>query len=138
MAAKDVTPQFRKAVHDSAVRSGYDEARLAKVTSSLVMPPGHSRSPFMLMALEILEIMRSMQVFIVRHRQEYMDGHRSTERERDSIEHEVQEFVKTCRQKIEVLKSNIASANPHGPHLKNWVGQVPGKNVHMVAHQHGV
>eukprot|EP00897_Mesotaenium_endlicherianum_P003361 jgi/Mesen1/3052/ME000018S02367 len=136
MVAMDITELFRKAVRSAAISSGYEEGKLSKVSAALIMRPSTSYSPFLMTAFEIFGNIRTMQAFILQHQKDYLDRRRSTESEKDNIEHEVALFVKACRQRIEVLKDSIGQEGD-----KAGGGLLTGfkrSNVHMVAHQHGV
>lgn len=43
----------------------------------------------MFLSLSQLESIKELERFIVKHRKDYVDLHRTTEQERDNIEHEV-------------------------------------------------
>jgi hypothetical protein len=79
-----------------------------------------------------------MRAFILQHRQDYLRKGRMTKRERDDLEQEVGLFVKTCRQRIEVLKDVVTSEAPAKQTLA-WIGgQGRDSNTNLVAHWHGV
>ena len=44
-----------------------------------------------------LESIRTLEQFIIKHRKDYVDMRRTTEQERDSIEHEVSSGIKSSR-----------------------------------------
>lgn len=61
-----------------------------------------------------------------------------TERERDDLEQEVGLFVRTCRQRIEVLKNAVSGEAPTQQTLA-WIGgEGRAGNTNLVAHWHGV
>lgn len=72
----------------------------------------------------------------MKHRKDYVDLHRTTEQERDSIEHEVTVFIKVCKEQIDVLKNNITDEEATS---KGWLGITSDKsNADTIAHKHGV
>ncbi|XP_062114714.1 syntaxin-81-like, partial [Humulus lupulus] len=73
---------------------------------------------------------------MLKHHKDYVDLHRTTEQERDSIEHEVGAFIKACQDQIDVLKNSI---NDEETNSTGWLGiQVDKSNDDTVAHKHGV
>ncbi|XP_028784962.1 syntaxin-81 [Neltuma alba] len=133
---RDRTEDFKDAVRQSARSLGYDEAKLASVMASFIIHKPRQRSPFTKAALKTLESIGELDQFLLKHRKDYTDLHRTTEQERDSIEHEVSTFIKTCQQQIEVLKNSI---NDEEANSKGWLGIAAAKsNVDTIAHKHGV
>ncbi|CAI0438026.1 unnamed protein product [Linum tenue] len=105
---RDRNEDFKDAVRHAAVSAGYDE----------------------------LENIGALEQFMMKHRKDYMDMHRTTEQERDSIEQEVAEFVKACKEQIDILKTSI---NNEDTNAKGWLGiRADGNNVDTIAHKHGV
>ncbi|KAL4374901.1 hypothetical protein AHAS_Ahas05G0228100 [Arachis hypogaea] len=134
--ARDRTEDFKDAVRHSARSLGYDEAKLASVMASFIIHKPPQRSPFSKAALKTLESIGELEEFLSKHRKDYMDLHRTTEKERDSIEHEVSVFVKTCQEQIDVLKNSI---NQEEETSKGWLGITTSKaNADTIAHKHGV
>ncbi|KAG2685525.1 hypothetical protein I3760_10G129100 [Carya illinoinensis] len=73
---------------------------------------------------------------MLKHRKDYVDLHRTTEQERDSIEHEVSAFIKACQEQIDILKNGINSEESDS---KGWLGiRADNSNVDTIAHKHGV
>ncbi|KAM1027935.1 hypothetical protein ACFX2I_040642 [Malus domestica] len=73
---------------------------------------------------------------MLKHRKDYVDLHRTTEQERDSIEHEVSTFIKACQEQIDVLKNSI---NDDEANSKGWLGiRTDYSNADTIAHKHGV
>ncbi|XP_028769485.1 syntaxin-81-like [Neltuma alba] len=133
---RDRTEDFKDAVRQSARSLGYDEAKLASVMASFIIHKPRQRSPFTKAALKTLESIGELDQFLLKHRKDYTDLHRTTEQERDSIEHEVSTFIKTCQQQIDVLKNSI---NDEEANSKGWLGIAAAKsNVDTIAHKHGV
>ncbi|THG13940.1 hypothetical protein TEA_014714 [Camellia sinensis var. sinensis] len=83
-----------------------------------------------------LESTETLDQFLMKHKKDYIDLHRTTEQERDSIEHEVTIFVKACKEQIDILKTSI---NDEESNSKGWLG-IKGdhSNVDTIAHKHGV
>ncbi|XP_004512932.1 syntaxin-81 [Cicer arietinum] len=134
--ARDRTEDFKDAVRQSARSLGYDEAKLASILASFIIHKPPQRSPFSKAAFKTLESIGELELFLLRHRKDYTDLHRTTEKERDSIEHEVSAFIKTCQEQIDVLKNSI---NHEEESSKGWLGITTAKaNADTIAHKHGV
>ncbi|KAL3688506.1 hypothetical protein R1sor_014815 [Riccia sorocarpa] len=137
--AKDVTEKFREAVRSAAANQGYDEEKLANISAALIMRKSPPRSQFCATAIDILGNIRSMHTFIMAHGKDYADRYRSTEKDKDMIEHEVGEFVKTCKKRIDTLKDSIG-AEDKKMGRSGWLSGL-GKNGlsrDLNAHQHGM
>ncbi|GAB2211145.1 hypothetical protein Droror1_Dr00016437 [Drosera rotundifolia] len=105
---KDITEDFKDAVRREAVSLGYNE----------------------------LESIGVLEQFLRKHKKDYIDLHRTTEQERDNIEHEVTEFIKACKEQIDVLTANISSEEANS---KGWLtSRNDISNADMIAHKHGV
>ncbi|KAK7345208.1 hypothetical protein VNO77_15786 [Canavalia gladiata] len=134
--ARDRTEDFKDAVRHCSRSLGYDEAKLASILASFIIHKPPQRSPFSKAALKTLESIGELEQFLLKHRKDYTDLHRTTEQERDSIEHEVSAFIKTCQEQIDVLKNSI---NQEEENSKGWLGIATTKsNVDTIAHKHGV
>ncbi|KAG4992010.1 hypothetical protein AAZX31_09G167600 [Glycine max] len=134
--ARDRTEDFKDAVRHTARSLGYDEAKLASVMASFIIHKPPQRSPFSKAALKTLESIGELDQFLLKHRKDYTDLHRTTEKERDSIEHEVSTFIKTCQEQIDILKNSI---NQEEETSKHWLGIATTKsNADTIAHKHGV
>ncbi|XP_058181869.1 syntaxin-81-like [Rhododendron vialii] len=133
---RDRMEDFKDAVHRSALSMGYDESKLAAVMASFIMHKPRQRSSFTKAALTTLESIGALEQFLVKHKKDYVDLHRTTEQERDSIEHEVTVFVKACKEQIDILKSSI---NDEESNSKRWLG-IKGdhSNADTIAHKYGV
>ncbi|KAK4254767.1 hypothetical protein QN277_010099 [Acacia crassicarpa] len=104
--------------------------------ASFIIHKPRQRLPFTKAALKTLESIGELDHFLLKHRKDYTDLHRTTEQERDSIEHEVSSFIKTCQQQIDVLKNSI---NDEEENSKGWLGIAAAKsNADTIAHKHGV
>ncbi|XP_043722418.1 syntaxin-81-like isoform X1 [Telopea speciosissima] len=135
---RDRIEDFKDTVHAVALSLGYDESKTAAILASFIMPKPRQRSPFMKAALKTLESIKSLEQFIVKHRKDYTDLHRTTEHERDSIEHEVAVFIKACKEQIDILKNRINDENEN-INSRAWLGLRGGNsNADIVAHRHGV
>lgn len=135
---RDRTEDFKEAVRIIASKQGFDKVKMAKVMESLIMRRPQQKSPFTQSALKTLESIRTLQFFIVNHKKDYMDRHRTTEQDRDNIEHEVGVFVKACREQIENLKNSIESKERKRQTV-TWLGvQGDAANAEDIAHKHGV
>ncbi|XP_057510763.1 syntaxin-81-like [Actinidia eriantha] len=133
---RDRTEDFKDAVHRAALSIGYNESNLAGVLASFIMHKPRQRSSFIKAALRTLESIGALEQFLIKHKKDYVDLHRTTEQERDSIEHEVTVFVKACKEQIEILKTRISDEESNS---KGWLG-IKGdhSNADTIAHKHGV
>ncbi|CAN6276383.1 unnamed protein product [Urochloa humidicola] len=135
---RDRTEDFKEAVRVAALSHGYTEAQLAALMSSFIIRKPSPKSPFTNAAIKTLESIRELERFIVKHRRDYVDLHRTTERERDNIEHEVGVFVKACKEQIDILKNRIHEEEQNGS-AKTWLGtRDESSRLDLIAHQHGV
>eukprot|EP00249_Psilotum_nudum_P012717 c23940_g1_i1 orf=317-1294(-) len=137
-SVKDLSDQFREAVRAAALKQGFDEAHSAELTAALIMPKRRQQSPFMIAAIETMKSINTLQTFVLTHRKDYVDRHRSTEQDRDNIEHEVGTFVKACKEQIDLLKNSIGV--DENKSQARWLGGLVGgaRNADLIAHQHGV
>lgn len=133
---RDRTEDFKDAVHRVALSLEYDETKMAAIMASFIMHKPRQRSPFIKAALKTLESIGELHQFLMKHKKDYVDMHRTTEQERDSIEHEVTIFIKECKAQIDVLRAGISNEEANS---KGWLG-IRGDNstVDTVAHKHGV
>ncbi|XP_052199524.1 syntaxin-81 [Diospyros lotus] len=133
---RDRTEDFKDAIHRTALSMGYNESKLAAVLASFIMHKPRQRSSFTITALKTLESIRALEQFLIKHKKDYVDLHRTTEQERDSIEHEVAVFVKVCKEQIDILKNSI---NNEESNSRGWLG-IKGdhSNADTIAHKHGV
>ncbi|XP_057868939.1 syntaxin-81 isoform X2 [Cryptomeria japonica] len=116
----------------------FNSAKMAKISASLILRRPLQKSQFIKSALKTLESIRTLETFVLDHRKDYVDRHRTTEQDRDSIEHEVQVFVKACREQIEILKNSVQIENKRGRSV-SWIdGQEEVGNADIIAHKHGV
>ncbi|CAH1430661.1 unnamed protein product [Lactuca virosa] len=133
---RDRTEDFKDAVNRGALSLGFNEAKRAALMASFIMHKPRERSPFTKAALKTLESIGTLEQFLIKHRKDYVDPHRTTEEERDSIEHEVSVFVKACKEQIDILKSSITDEEANA---KGWLGiRGDNANADTVAHKHGV
>lgn len=133
---RDRTEDFKDAVNRGALSLGFNEAKRAALMASFIMHKPRERSNFTKAALKTLESIGTLEQFLIKHRKDYVDPHRTTEEERDSIEHEVSVFVKACKEQIDILKTSITDEEANA---KGWLG-MRGENVNAdtIAHKHGV
>ncbi|KAJ7559189.1 hypothetical protein O6H91_04G073400 [Diphasiastrum complanatum] len=136
---KDVTEIFKEAVRVAASKETFDEVKMAKVSSSLIMPKTLPQSSFTKTALQIMKHIKTMHAFVLEHRKDYLDRQRSTDQDRDNIEHEFGLFVKACRDHIDALKDCIG-AGEEKPQSSTWLRKLGKSNTNadLVAHQHGI
>lgn len=133
---RDRTEDFKDAVRHTAVSLGYNEAKLAAIMASFIIHKPRQRSPFTKAALKTLESIGALEQFMLKHRKDYVDLHRTTEQERDSIEQEVTAFIKACKEQIDILKDSI---NNEEANTKGWLGiKADASNADTIAHKHGV
>ncbi|KAK6934485.1 SNARE-complex protein Syntaxin-18, N-terminal [Dillenia turbinata] len=133
---RDRTEDFKDAVRRTAVSLGLNEAKIAAILSCFIIHKPRKRTPFTKAALKTLESIGELENFLKKHRKDYVDMHRTTEQERDSIEHEVTVFIKACKDQIDILKNSITDEEANS---KGWRGmRSDGSNADTVAHKHGV
>ncbi|XP_031115681.1 syntaxin-81-like isoform X1 [Ipomoea triloba] len=134
---RDRTEDFKDTVHRTAVSLGYDESKTAAILASFILHKPRQRSSFTKAALKTLESIGVLEEFLLKHKKDYVDLYRTTEQERDSIEHEVTIFIKSCKEQIDVLKNSINDDDE--AKLKGWIGfKGDNSNADTVAHKHGV
>ncbi|XWS65903.1 hypothetical protein CRYUN_Cryun05aG0153500 [Craigia yunnanensis] len=132
---RDRTEDFKDAVRNTAISSGYNESKLAAIMASFIIHKPRQATPFIKSALKTLESIGALDQFMLKHRKDYVDLHRTTEQERDSIEHEVIAFIKACKDQIDILKNSI---NDEEASSKGWLGIRDTSNADTIAHKHGV
>ncbi|XP_039132158.1 syntaxin-81 [Dioscorea cayenensis subsp. rotundata] len=136
--SRDRTEDLKDAVRVAAISSGYTESKLAAILASFIMHKSPERQPFTKAALKTLSSINELERFIVKHRKDYVGLHRTTEQERDDIEHEVSIFIKSCKDQIDVLKNGIHEEEKSG-NARTWLNMRDvGSNADVVAHKHGV
>lgn len=134
---RDRTEDFKESVRVAALGHGYTESQLAVLMSSFIIRKPAPKLPFTKAAIKTLESIRELEKFIVKHRKDYVDLYRTTEQERDNIEHEVSVFVKACKEQIDILKNRIHEEK--GGSTKTWLGTSDeSSRLDLIAHQHGV
>ncbi|BAT15939.1 syntaxin-81 isoform X1 [Oryza sativa Japonica Group] len=134
---RDRAEDFKESVRVAALGHGYTESQLAALMSSFIIRKPPPKLPFTKAAIKTLESIRELEKFIVKHRKDYVDMHRTTEQERDNIEHEVSVFVKACKEQIDILKNRIHEEK--GGSTKTWLGTSDeSSRLDLIAHQHGV
>ncbi|KAL0382088.1 UNVERIFIED_CONTAM: syntaxin [Sesamum calycinum] len=153
---RDRTEDFKDAARRAALNLGYNESKTAAIMASFIMHKSWERSAFTKAAFTTLESIGALEQFLQKHKKDYVDHHRTTEQERDSIEHEVHDsginspayylnelfllcrlvFIKACKEQIDVLKNSI---NDEEANSKGWLGIRSDKtNADTIAHKHGV
>ncbi|KAL8051256.1 hypothetical protein ABFX02_06G136300 [Erythranthe guttata] len=133
---RDRTEDFKDAARRAALNLGYNESKTAAIMASFIMHKSWERSSFTKSALTTLESIGALEQFLMKHKKDYVDVHRTTEQERDSIEHEVTVFIKACKEQIDVLKNSI---NDEEANSKGWLGiRSDNLNADTIAHKHGV
>ncbi|KAH9702151.1 Syntaxin-81 [Citrus sinensis] len=133
---RDRTEDFKDVARHTAVSLGYDESKLAAIMASFIIHKPRERSSFTKAALKTLESIGALEQFILNHRKDYVEMQRTTEQERDSIEHEVTAFIKTCKEQIDILQNSI---NDDEANSKGWLGlKGDNSNADTIAHKHGV
>lgn len=133
---RDRTEDFKDAVNRGALSLGFNEAKRAALMASFIMHKPPERSQFTKAALKTLESIGTLEQFLIKHRKDYVDPHRTTEEERDSIEHEVSVFVKACKEQIDILKTSITDEEANA---KGWLGiRADMANTDTIAHKHGL
>ncbi|KNA10307.1 hypothetical protein SOVF_145590 [Spinacia oleracea] len=85
----DRTEDFKEAVRREAVSLEYNESKVAAIMASFIIHKPRERTPFMKSSLKTLESIGELGQYLMKHKRDYVDMHRTTEHERDSIEQEV-------------------------------------------------
>ncbi|KAI3853328.1 hypothetical protein MKX03_021882 [Papaver bracteatum] len=135
---RDRTEDLKDTVRSVALSLEYDESKIASILASFIIRKPRQKSPFTKAALKTLESIEALDKFIVKHRKDYVERHRTTEQERDSIEHEVGVFIKTCKEQIDILQRRIKDEDKNGT-SRPWLGiMVDNSQADIVAHRHGV
>ncbi|KAL6495841.1 Syntaxin-81 [Orobanche gracilis] len=142
---RERTEDFKDAARRAALNLGYNDVLLvslsktAAIMASFIMRKSRELSSFtkaVLTTVLLLQSIGALEQFIMKHKKDYVDLHRTTEQERDSIEHEVTVFINACKDQIDVLKNSI---NADEATSKGWLGIRSGSlNADTVAHKHGV
>ncbi|KAL6563172.1 Syntaxin-81 [Orobanche hederae] len=141
---RERTEDFKDAARRAALNLGYNDVLLvsldfsktAAIMASFIMRKNRELSSFTKAALTTIQSIGALEQFIMKHKKDYVDLHRTTEQERDSIEHEVTVFIKACKDQIDVLKNSI---NAEEATSKGWLGiRSVSLNADTVAHKHGV
>ncbi|KAI3734926.1 hypothetical protein L6452_14408 [Arctium lappa] len=133
---RDRTEDFKDAVNRGALSLGFNEAKRAALLASFILHKPRERSHFTKAALKTLESIGTLEQFLIKHRKDYVDPHRTTTEERDSIEHEIGVFVKACKEQIDILKNSITDEEVNS---KGWLGiRGDNANADTIAHKHGV
>ncbi|KAI3973070.1 hypothetical protein MKX01_019728 [Papaver californicum] len=115
-----------------------DTSKIASILATFIIRKPRQKSPFTKAALKTLESIQALDKFIVKHRKDYVEWHRTTEQERDSIEHEVGVFIKACKERIDILQRRIKDEDKNGT-SRPWLGiMVDNSQADIVAHRHGV
>ncbi|KAL6531055.1 Syntaxin-81 [Orobanche hederae] len=133
---RERTDDFKDVARRAALNLGYNDSKTAAIMASFIMRKSREISSFIKAALTTLQSIGALEQFLMKHEKDYVDLHRTTEQERDSIEHEVTVFIKACKDQIDVLKNSI---NVEEATSKGWLGIRSGSlNTDTVAHKHGV
>ncbi|KAJ0980928.1 hypothetical protein J5N97_009183 [Dioscorea zingiberensis] len=136
--SRDRTEDFKDAVRAAALSSGYTESKLAAILASFIMHKAPDRKPLTRAALKTLSSINELEHFIVKHRKDYVGFHRTTEHQRDDIEHEVSIFIKSCKDQIDFLKNGIHEEEKNRTARKWLHTRDDGSNADVIAHKHGV
>ncbi|OWM69994.1 hypothetical protein CDL15_Pgr025843 [Punica granatum] len=133
---RDRTDDFKDAVRHTAVSLGYNESKLAAIMASFIIHKPRERTSFTKAALKTLESIGALEQFMRKHRKDYVDPHRTTEQERDSIEHEVTAFIKACKEQIDILQRSVTEEETKS---RGWLGlKADVLNADTLAHKQGV
>ncbi|KAF8051036.1 hypothetical protein N665_1813s0005 [Sinapis alba] len=133
---RDRTEDFKDSVRKAAVSNGYNESKVASTMASFIIHKPKERSPFTRAAFKTLESIKELDQFMMKHRKDYVDLHRTTEHEKDSIEQEITAFIKACKEQIDILKNSIRNEESNS---KGWLGlSADNSNADTIVHKHGV
>lgn len=134
--ARDRTEDFKDSVRRCAISLGYNESKTAAILASFIIQKPRQKSAFKKATLATLDSIGALEQFLREHQKDYLDLHRTTEQEKDNIEHEVTVFVKACKEQIDILKDGI---NAEQVNSNGWLGiSVDKSNTDAMAHKHGV
>ncbi|KAJ0250377.1 Syntaxin-81 [Hirschfeldia incana] len=105
--------------------------------ASFIIHKPKERSPFARASFKTLQSIKELDQFMMKHRKDYVDMHRTTEHEKDSIEQEITAFIKACKEQIDILKNSIRNEESNS---KGWLGLSADNffNADTIAHKHGV
>ncbi|EPS69472.1 hypothetical protein M569_05295 [Genlisea aurea] len=135
---RDRTEDFKDEVRRAAMNLEYNESKIASMMASFIMPRNLEKSSFTKAALTTAESIRELEQFLMKHKKDYIDPHRTTEKERDSIEHEVTVFIKACKDRIDFLLKSV-NEEEEEENSKGWLGiRNQSSSADTIAHKHGV
>ncbi|KAG9458277.1 hypothetical protein H6P81_002785 [Aristolochia fimbriata] len=135
---KDRSEDFKDSVRSAAVSLDYSESKVAAIMASMIICKPKQKLPFTKAALKTLQSINELEFFIMKHRKDYVDPHRTTEQERDSIEHEVSVFIKACKEQVEILTNRIHDEEKTGNSRSCLSLREDGSHADLIAHRHGV
>ncbi|KAI3950923.1 hypothetical protein MKW92_038571 [Papaver armeniacum] len=129
---RDRTEDLKDTVRSVALSLEYDESKIASILASFIIRKPRQKSPFTKAALKTYQ---TLDKFIVKHRKDYVERHRTTEQKRDSIEHEVGVFIKVQGAEIDILQRRIKDEDKNGT-SRPWLGiMVDNSQADIVAHR---
>ncbi|MCL7024789.1 hypothetical protein MKW94_018504 [Papaver nudicaule] len=135
---RDRTEDLKDTVRAVALSLEYEDSKIASIQSSFIIRKPKQKSPFTKAALKTGESIEALDKFIVKHRKDYVERNRTSEQERDSIEHEVGVFIKACKEQIDILQRRIKDEDKNGT-SRPWLGIISDNSqADLVAHRHGV
>lgn len=125
----DATPRLREAVLQQARAQNFDEAHMAKLKASHILRALSRKSVFLAAAADIAKTIQAVGDLCKRHRRDFLLPNTCTEAERDRIEAEIGQYIRTCTGNISRLEDGV----PH-----DFSGKDRGCNASTAAHCHGV
>eukprot|EP01025_Chloroclados_australasicus_P031194 TRINITY_DN3153_c0_g1_i2.p2 TRINITY_DN3153_c0_g1~~TRINITY_DN3153_c0_g1_i2.p2 ORF type:complete len:328 (+),score=22.70 TRINITY_DN3153_c0_g1_i2:56-985(+) len=111
----EVSQDFYQIVRQFAEQLGWSQEAILSITKEHILKSRKPASQFMNAAQGVVSSLSDMRAFILQNRDAYVHVGQVSESQRDQMEHEVSEFVKTCSQRIQQLNASVQ----HGGNLIN-------------------
>ncbi|KAK9789366.1 hypothetical protein WJX73_002415 [Symbiochloris irregularis] len=86
-----------------------DEARLEQLRSAQILRSFAARSNFTDVALQVAQNVENLTAYVQQNRRDYVQPGRLSEVERDRVEAQVGDFIRTCKQNIVKLQDSVAA-----------------------------
>ncbi|KAK9929016.1 hypothetical protein M0R45_026126 [Rubus argutus] len=150
---RDRMEDFKDAVRHAAIFFRLRRVQIGSNYGQVIIHAPRQRSPFTraspqdgIYTLPNLESIGALAQFMLKHRKDYVDLHRTTERLKDicvtlcgylsNESNTVSAFIKVCQEQIDVLKNSISDDEAKS---KGWLGiGADHSNADTIAHKHGV
>ncbi|KAI3915683.1 hypothetical protein MKX01_015508 [Papaver californicum] len=132
---RDRTEDLKDTVRSVALSLEDNESKIASILASFIIRKPRQESPFTkdtsykdtsyryakynYILRDSCHLFLLLIVFLPS--EDYVERHRTTEQERDSIEHEVGVFIKACKEQIDILQRRIKDEDKNGT-SRPWLG----------------